>query len=67
MSSPQSASGRRHPVPSLWQNHGYDRHQYTNVQYPIPYDPPYVPAQNPCGVYRAASRRSQTAAAISEF
>ena len=34
------------PVPSVWQNHGYDRHQYTNVNYPFPFDPPYVPAQN---------------------
>ncbi len=39
------------PVPSCWQNHGYDRHQYTNVTYPIPCDPPYVPAENPCGLY----------------
>ncbi len=40
------------PVPSVWQMHGYDRHQYTNVRYPIPYDPPHVPVQNPCGLYR---------------
>ncbi len=39
------------PVPSCWQNHGYGRHQYTNVRYPIPCDPPYVPAENPCGLY----------------
>ena len=39
------------PVPSVWQMHGYDRHQYTNVRYPIPYDPPYVPTRNPCGLY----------------
>ncbi len=26
------------PVPSVWQNYGYDRHQYTNVGYPFPYD-----------------------------
>ena len=39
------------PVPSVWQNHGYDRHQYVNVRYPIPFDPPYVPHENPCGVY----------------
>ena len=39
------------PVPSVWQMHGYDRHQYTNVRYPIPYDPPYVPVMNPCGLY----------------
>lgn len=39
------------PVPSVWQNHGYDRHQYTNVKYPFPYDPPYVLVENPCGAY----------------
>ena len=39
------------PVPSVWQNHGHDRHQYTNVSYPFPYDPPYVPLGNPCGAY----------------
>ena len=38
-------------VPGVWQNYGYDRHQYTNVRYPIPMDPPYVPHQNPCGEY----------------
>lgn len=35
------------PVPSVWQTQGYDNHQYTNVNYPFPYDPPYVPAINP--------------------
>jgi beta-galactosidase len=39
------------PVPSVWQMQGYDRHQYTNTKYPIPYDPPYVPFDNPCGAY----------------
>lgn len=39
------------PVPSVWQMHGYDHHQYTNIQYPFPYDPPYVPIDNPCGAY----------------
>lgn len=39
------------PVPSNWQVHGYDRAQYTNVVYPIPFDPPYVPDDNPVGVY----------------
>ena len=38
-------------VPSNWQNHGYDNHQYTNVNYPFPFDPPYVPIENPCGLY----------------
>ncbi|MBQ8683394.1 MAG: DUF4981 domain-containing protein [Clostridia bacterium] len=40
------------PVPSCWQCHGYDQHQYTNTRYPFPYDPPYVPRDNPCGAYR---------------
>lgn len=39
------------PVPSCWQMHGYDQNQYTNIRYPIPIDPPYVPADNPCGAY----------------
>lgn len=40
------------PVPSSWQMHGYGIPQYTNVNYPIPYDPPYVPDDNPTGLYR---------------
>ena len=39
------------PVPSNWQMHGYDLPHYTNVNYIIPIDPPYVPDENPCGVY----------------
>ena len=39
------------PVPGVWQNYGYDRHQYVNSAYPFPMDPPYVPHQNPCGAY----------------
>ena len=38
-------------VPDVWQNYGYDRHQYTNTRYPFPMDPPYVPHENPCGEY----------------
>ena len=38
-------------VPAVWQNYGVDRHQYTNINFPFPYDPPFVPAQNPCGAY----------------
>ena len=43
---------KRLPVPSNWQLHGYDKAQYTNLCYPIPYDPPYVPDDIPVGVYR---------------
>lgn len=38
-------------VPGVWQNYGYDNHQYTNIHYPFPFDPPYVPQDNPCGIY----------------
>lgn len=43
-------------VPSNWQlakadMPGIDRPQYTNIAYPIPFDPPYVPVENPTGLY----------------
>ena len=41
-------------VPSVWQNYlgrGYDTPHYTNVNYPFPVDPPFVPKDNPTGVY----------------
>ena len=39
-------------VPSCWQLQGYDNPNYTNINYPYPCDPPYVPDDNPCGVYK---------------
>ena len=38
-------------VPSCWQARGYEKPYYTNVQYPYPVDPPYVPDENPLGIY----------------
>ena len=38
-------------VPSVWQMAGYDTYQYTNIRYPFPFDPPYVPQDIPCGAY----------------
>ena len=38
-------------VPSTWQATGYDQVMYTNVEYPFPIDPPFIPKENPCGVY----------------
>lgn len=38
-------------VPGVWQMAGYDMHQYTNIRYPFPFDPPYVPQDIPCGAY----------------
>jgi len=42
-------------VPSHWVLEGngrYGRPIYTNVQYPFPIDPPYVPDENPTGDHR---------------
>uniref|UniRef100_A0A060SXA5 Lactase n=1 Tax=Blastobotrys adeninivorans TaxID=409370 RepID=A0A060SXA5_BLAAD len=39
------------PVPSNWQLQGYGKPNYTNVIYPFPVDPPYVPSENPTGTY----------------
>ena len=44
-------SWKREQVPFCWQMRGYDRHQYTNIRYPFPFDPPRVPQDNPCGAY----------------
>jgi len=38
-------------VPSCWQTNGYDQLHYTNVNYPFPCDPPFVPDRNPAGLY----------------
>ncbi|MBW7476322.1 DUF4981 domain-containing protein [Paenibacillus oenotherae] len=38
-------------VPSCWQTNGYDQLHYTNTNYPIPCDPPFVPDNNPAGLY----------------
>ncbi|MBQ8804044.1 MAG: glycoside hydrolase family 2 [Tyzzerella sp.] len=40
------------PVPSCWQILGYENPNYANINYPYPCDPPYVPDDNPCGVYQ---------------
>lgn len=42
------------PVPACVQFYGYDCFQYTNVAYPIPFDPPYVPEKNPTFHYTRA-------------
>lgn len=39
-------------VPSCWQSTGYEKPYYTNYYYQFPTDPPYVPDDNPVGVYR---------------
>ncbi len=48
------------PVPSCWELHGCEAPHYTNSNYPFPVDPPYVPDDNPCGVYRRDFEISDT-------
>lgn len=40
------------PVPSNWQLYGYDVPQYASISYPITFDPPFVPDENPVGIYQ---------------
>ena len=51
-----SLSSDRIKVPSNWQMYGYDVPQYVNSFYPIPLDPPYVPYDNPAGIYQRSFR-----------
>lgn len=42
-------------VPSSWQmqlSKNYDKPHYVNILYPFPFDPPYLPDKNPCGLYK---------------
>ena len=39
-------------VPGNWQRQGYGIPQYTNIAYPFPVDPPFVPDANPVGLYK---------------
>ncbi len=39
------------PVPSCWECYGYGQIQYTNINYPFQYDPPYTQSLNPVGIY----------------
>lgn len=50
--SPEHSNWGRIKVPSCWQTLGYENPNYANARVPYPYDPPYVPDDNPMGVYR---------------
>lgn len=39
-------------VPSCWEFKGYGQMHYTDVWYLFPINPPYVPSENPTGIYR---------------
>jgi len=51
---PQISFDEKIDVPSCWQTYygrGYDVPLYSNLEYPFQVDPPFVPDENPCGVY----------------
>ncbi|HEX7309117.1 glycoside hydrolase family 2 TIM barrel-domain containing protein [Lentzea sp.] len=39
-------------VPGHWQLQGHGKPAYTNVRYPFPVEPPFVPSENPTGDHR---------------
>ena len=41
-------------IPGNWTMQGYDRPHYTNVIMPFANNPPFVPEENPTGVYRTS-------------
>lgn len=49
-------------VPSCWQTTGYEKPYYTNVNFPHSVDVPYVPDDNPVGVYRRYIEADKTKA-----
>ncbi len=58
----EDSSFEKLPVPMNWQNaidRGYDKPQYTNVDYPIPLDPPFVPDENPAAIYKRTFKLSK--------
>ena len=40
------------PVPSNWQLQGYGKMHYSDLWYNFPINPPFVPSENPTGLYR---------------
>ncbi len=48
----QAKTTGKMPVPGNWEMNGCGKPVYLNIRYPIPYDPPYVPRENPTGIYR---------------
>lgn len=39
-------------TPSCWEMKGYGQMHYTDVWYLFPINPPFVPSENPTGIYR---------------
>jgi beta-galactosidase len=51
LKDPDTSSWETIGVPGHWQLSGYGEPAYTNVVYPFPLEPPYVPTANPTGDY----------------
>ncbi|MBQ8093511.1 MAG: beta-galactosidase, partial [Clostridia bacterium] len=52
-------------VPGCWECAGFGQKQYLNVNYPIPFEPPFVPQVNPVGVYETAfEHQAETGSAV---
>lgn len=54
-------------VPSCWQMTGYESPYYTNLNYPYPVEPPYVPDDNPVGVYKREIKVSEYKASLENY
>ena len=54
-------------VPSMWQFRGYGKCKYPNVEYPFPFDPPYIRTENPVGYYRKRFTATPDEKAILHF
>ncbi|WP_232828338.1 glycoside hydrolase family 2 TIM barrel-domain containing protein [Kribbella monticola] len=51
LKDPDTSSWDTISVPGHWQLSGYGEPAYTNVVYPFPLEPPFVPTANPTGDY----------------
>lgn len=56
-----SSKWDRIEVPSCWQMKGYGKMSYTDLYYLFPIHPPYVPTDNPTGIYRRSFRVGELA------
>ncbi|WP_211746845.1 glycoside hydrolase family 2 TIM barrel-domain containing protein [Paenibacillus sp. Marseille-Q4541] len=46
-------------VPSCWQMKGYGKMSYTDLYYMFPINPPFVPTDNPTGIYKRSFRLNE--------
>lgn len=54
-------------VPSMWQYRGFGKCAYPNVEYPIPFNPPFVCCENPVGYYVRHFKIKKTAKTLLHF